>query len=435
VKIFIKIKNSIYTKLILVLTITAVLANLLVGSFFKFIIISKTRIAFEKNLHNYINYIIRDIGDPPNISKAKKIAKEFFINIRYESPDYNWSSSDKIPAIKYIKRHRRGIHENIGLYKGMHFIVIEKGNSRFLFINDTNRHFTDYHRFIYVLIVLLTTLFVGAYFSIRWLMKPVKSLTEGVDHVTKGDFDHQIPVIRNDELGALAKSFNFMTKRIREMIQSRDQLLLDVSHELRSPLTRMNVALEFVKNRKAKDVLREDISEMGTMVKEILETERLRTIYGKLQLKKTDLVELLKDVSLKYLKKSPGLNFFPLPGKLYLYLDQDRIRTVIKNILENSFKYSASEKKPIEISITEKDSYAVVEIKDYGSGIPEEELPFIFEPFFRADRSRSKDTGGYGLGMSLCKKIIEAHNGAIEIKSRVNYGTTVILKFSKKPAS
>ena len=114
-----------------------------------------------------------------------------------------------------------------------------------------------------------------------------------------------------------------------------------------------------------------------------------------------------------------------------LKIDLNRIRTVLKNILENAVKYSKPESQPVEIAVDGEEKSVVIRIRDYGSGIPKEELPYLFEPFYRTDKSRSKDTGGYGLGMSLCKKIMEAHGGKIEIHSEVNVGTTVVLRFER----
>jgi signal transduction histidine kinase len=167
------------------------------------------------------------------------------------------------------------------------------------------------------------------------------------------------------------------------------------------------------------------------MITEILETERLNSDHGKLILTKTNVLELIKEVCRDLQNKHPGIKPASVPESVFLNIDSDRIKTVLKNVLENSLKYSKPESLPMEISINDKEKSLVIIIKDNGFGIAEEELPFIFEPFYRVDKSRSKETGGYGLGMSLCKKIMEAHGGSIEIKSELNAGTTVYLKFTR----
>ena len=103
----------------------------------------------------------------------------------------------------------------------------------------------------------------------------------------------------------------------------------------------------------------------------------------------------------------------------------------IINILTNAVRFSDPDDKPVMISVIKQADFTVVRILDHGIGIPSDELPFIFEPFYRVDKSRSKDTGGYGLGLSLCKTIMEAHGGKIELESQPGVGTTVSLFFPK----
>ena len=120
-----------------------------------------------------------------------------------------------------------------------------------------------------------------------------------------------------------------------------------------------------------------------------------------------------------------------MPGQSENIIQGDRrqIKTVLTNILNNAFKYSGESTQSVEIEGKRENETLVIKIKDHGPGIPKEELPFIFEPFYRVDKSRSKKTGGYGLGLSLCKKIMEAHKGDISVESEVGKGTTVILAF------
>jgi len=232
-------------------------------------------------------------------------------------------------------------------------------------------------------------------------------------------------------LGKLTESFNTMTKRIREMIHSKEQLLLDVSHELRSPLTRIKVALEFVPDGPTKESIGEDVSDVETMITELLESERLNSDHGRLYLERSDISEIIGEVARDFENKPPGVKLISVPENVFLKIDPDRIKTVLKNVLENAIKYSRPESPPVEIAVDDEGKSVMIRIKDHGSGIPKEELPYLFEPFYRTDKSRSKDTGGYGLGMSLCKKIMEAHSGRIEIRSEVDVGTTVVLRFER----
>jgi signal transduction histidine kinase len=220
-----------------------------------------------------------------------------------------------------------------------------------------------------------------------------------------------------------------MTRRIDEMLKSRDQLLRDVSHELRSPLTRIKVGMELMDDSRAKKGIMEDLSEVETMIAELLETDRLNSRFGKLNPEEIDIKELIQEVIMEFKKKSPGIEMGEFPDKSLLSLDRDRVMILFRNILSNALRYSEEDSEPVRINSIRKDENWTITICDSGIGIPEDELPFIFEPFYRVDKSRSRETGGYGLGMSLSKKIMEAHNGKIEISSTPGKGTCVALTF------
>ena len=209
------------------------------------------------------------------------------------------------------------------------------------------------------------------------------------------------------------------------LIATKEHLLRDVSHELRSPLTRMKVALEFVKESKTRDLVRSDIQEMEEMITHILDAARMHHDHSRLNLRKIDLAKVIDYVAALYRQQRPGVAFSSASPSVLCMADSEQITIVLKNILDNAIKYSPKDSKPVRISTYIKDEWAVVEVEDSGTGITPDALRYIWEPFYRADKSRSKDTGGYGLGLSLCKTIIEAHGGAIDIRSIYGKGTTV----------
>lgn len=427
-----KIQCSIFIKLLFVIVITGVIVIFLIGGFIRYYS-SQLYLPFKKNVAHYTNYIIQEIGTPPDIHKALEIAQDLSLHIRFESPNLQWTTDDKLISFKDFDKLTSDENEQIktDIEDGIYFIAVNQGLGRYLFAFDFKKSTHYMQVLVILLVILLALIFVFAYLSIRWILKPIKWLTEGVEQVSKGNLNYQVPIRKMDELGELTESFNSMTRRIAEMIHAKEQLLLDVSHELRSPLTRIKVALEFVPDGNTKKSIGEDLSEVEKMIVEILETERLDSDHGKLYLKKANVSGIIKEVLQDFQNKSPGIKLTFVPKGVFLNIDTDRIKTVLKNVIENSLKYSKPESQPVEISIDDEEKSVVIQIKDYGSGIPKEELPYIFEPFYRIDKSRSKETGGYGLGMSLCKKIMEAHGGTIEINSELNIGTTVSLRFEK----
>ena len=426
-----KILRSVFTKLLVVILLAGIAVNLVVGGFFWMHRTAALR-PLHKNIVQYANYIISDLGTPPSLKRARQVAEKASLQIYFEGPNQSWATAPEI--YDFQKAHWRSWSKNpeirVGRYHGHHFVEIDHDSGRFVFGLDKSFALDPERiRLVAILLSLLTLIFVGAFLSIRWILKPVRWLGEGVREVGQGNLKHRVPVKRSDELRDLAEAFNDMTDRIRSMLHTKEQLLLDVSHELRSPLTRVKVALEFLPEGKARDSIADDVSEMEKMINEILETARRHHLHGDLKLQPTDLVSLLEAILPDFQKQPPGVQVDELPETMVINIDPGQIKTVFNNIIANGIKFSDAASDPVRISAKPQPRQTVVQITDYGIGIPEEELSFVFEPFYRVDKSRSKDTGGYGLGLSLCKTIMEAHNGKIEITSKPGEGTTVSLYF------
>jgi len=430
-KWFNKIFRSVFTKLLVVILLTGICINLVVGGFF--IHLRNQFVGpFHKNVVQYLDYLIADMGSPPNLDRAREIARQSFLEIRYESPDLRWATSNELPAD--LKGRFNTWHQNpdirYGRYRGRHVIEVDKEAGRFIFGVSRNLPVdSTRHRLLVIILVLLTVILVAAFFAIRYILRPVKWLNTGVQEVSRGNLKHRVPLKKSDELRDLAAGFNDMTDRIRDMLHTKEQLLLDVSHELRTPLTRMKVALEFLEDSQAKHSIQADMQEMEKMVTEILETARMQHRYENLKKQPTNLVRLLKEMLPEFENQPPGIELVEFPSEVMAAVDSEQIKTVFENVINNAIKYSRPDSDPIRIFYKSDESYAVIRIADKGVGIPQEELSQIFEPFYRVDKSRAKDTGGYGLGLSLCKTIMEAHDGIIVIQSRPEEGTTVSLSF------
>ncbi|HJT23935.1 MAG TPA: HAMP domain-containing sensor histidine kinase, partial [bacterium] len=133
----------------------------------------------------------------------------------------------------------------------------------------------------------------------------------------------------------------------------------------------------------------------------------------------------------RYKDRKPGLKFMGGKEKRIVTADKTRVKTVLQNVIENALKFSAGQRKPVEIALETVSDGVGVTVKDFGPGIPEDEQGRIFEPFYRVDKSRTKETGGYGLGLSLCREIMLAHGGDIHLQSKPGKGTQVALRFPK----
>jgi signal transduction histidine kinase len=428
-----KIRSSLFSKILILFTLAIIIALLTPRYTYRFFFHPKRFPAMQKHIINHARYIKDDLGSPPDIEKAMKFSREIGILIRFETLERKWASQDNMVDFSELDLpiYKEDEHISAGMTKYGLCVSFKEKNNRILLVMRPRIQDIRNIAGIFALMIgiMVTILIIIMYFILRWQLKPIRTLHEGVNQLSEGNIDYEMSTRRNDEMGTLIKSFNTMTGRIREMIQARERLLLDVSHELRSPLTRMKLAMEFLENGQAKTNIRNDIAELETKITELLETERLDSRHGKLKVKKTDILQLVHAVCREFKNRKPGLEIVAFPQNIFLNLDRERIKILFRNILDNALRYSSSRGKPVEISAVDRPGEFTIVIRDFGTGIPAEDLPFIFEPFYRVDKSRSKKTGGYGLGMSLSKKIMEAHRGSINISSQLKAGTSVFLQF------
>ena len=435
--------NSVFTKLFAVILISGTLLVLGITVIGWHGLKENRQNFFRNNLAQYGMYLVRDLEENLNLEHALELSQRLFFIIRFEGENISWQTAPGIPPLEKV--HFREwtdksadpfllinksnpdsfVNVRFGRYQKQGVVTVDTIHGRFIFAekHDDWGEISFFLPWIIAVLGLIGLILTGTWLALRWIMKPVSWLSDGVSALGEGDLEFRLPEKRGDELGNLARAFNRMSESLREMLTAREQLLLDVSHELRSPLTRMKVALEFIPEDSSRESLQSDVQEMEQMVTEILETARLKSEYAKLDRQATDLGPLIQQACLKFEGKAPGIRFENYAEKCIAQVDVEQIQTVLKNILANALKYSAPENEPIKVYLSRDESGIQLEIQDYGQGIPDEEMDLIFEPFYRVDKSRNKKTGGYGLGLSLCKTIIEAHGGTISVKSSLGQGT------------
>jgi signal transduction histidine kinase len=297
-----------------------------------------------------------------------------------------------------------------------------------LVVKEPNKLFAHIHLVI-TLVLLITAGFVVASFIIRKILRPLSILNDAVEKIGKGNLDQNIPVRSNDELGTLAAAFNQMTADLKKMNLAREQLLLDVSHELRTPITRAKLALEMMPDSREKESLSDDLKEMEAMVTGILESERIKNGTITLDVSPVKISDLLQKLMNNYRRDNNRIILFPVSTGLTSILDENKILIVLRNLIDNSLKYASD--KPIEISVINRNNDITIQIEDFGQGIPEDKLPFVFEPFFRVDQARLRKTGGYGLGLYLCKRIMDLHGADIALRNKLD-GTGIIASLNFK---
>jgi signal transduction histidine kinase len=423
-------KLNIFLKLVLTVLVFGLLLNICVIIVFRLTTDDKPRKYLRDFMRKMEKSIVYDIGLPPDTLKAKQICDDLDIDMRFESPKVNWTSSEDVPHLGDLlldpqTNDRFQKDESfIAPYKGKPYSIMRYPQGVFIIKPFEPGGMFKPERAIFMLIIFISVVIILLYFLLRRIFRPLKDLSLAVSEIGDGNYNVKVPVRTGDELGELAGSINDMTEKIRNSMKSKEQLLIDVSHELRSPLTRIKLGLEV---DSPKEKIEEDVIEMEKMVTGLLENYRADSDFNNIKPEKTDIGELIQETIEEY--DLPSRLRFTKPAKvLYVNADMDKLQVVFRNLIDNALKYSDSE---VIISAEESSQDVIVTFSDTGIGIPHEDLKNIFEPFYRADRSRSRRTGGFGLGLSICKKIIDAHKGAIMIESSTGNGTKVIVKLRK----
>lgn len=285
-------------------------------------------------------------------------------------------------------------------------------------------------------VALLSVVLFGSLTFARSLVRPLRKLADAARAFGGGKLSARTHIRRPDELGEVAQAFDDMAERITALLQSQQELLANVSHELRTPLARIRVALDLAAEGDelaARDALANittDWGDLERLVEDVLATTRLDLgasgAGAPLRIGPVDLPELSKAAaerfSIVYPNEPLRVNVIePLP---FPQGDSALLRRVIDNLLDNAHKYSEPGQL-VELRMQTEPGGVRVSVVDQGMGIDPTDLPHIFTPFFRADRSRNRRTGGVGMGLALVRRIVEAHGGSIDVTSQIACGTSM----------
>jgi signal transduction histidine kinase len=266
----------------------------------------------------------------------------------------------------------------------------------------------------------------------RRLVRPLDQLADAARRFGSGDTTARAKLSRDDELGDVGRAFDDMADRTENLIRSQRQLMGDVSHELRTPLARIRVALELAAEDPvaAKDVLADvgtDLDEIDSLIADILVTARLETGTAPLTRRETTVADIAASAAERFTARHPGR---ALEQKLTdesraFECDPQLLRRALDNLLDNAAKYSD---QPIALRVEPNGRAIAFEVVDRGIGMTPEELEHAGTPFWRADGSRTRKTGGVGLGLALARRIARAHGGDVTLASKPGEGTTARLE-------
>ncbi|MDF2880403.1 MAG: sensory transduction histidine kinase [Clostridiaceae bacterium] len=364
-------------------------------------------------------------------------------------PEFNFNMTEKGNGVI--------VDNNDLVIKQMDFLYRDKERGTIFTITDTTNFYKIIREYVIVSIVSLITIIsaisgIFTFFTSRSIIKPLDSLKIGTEKIKDGDLDFEVKATSGDEIGELCVAFDDMRKKLKESIEvqaqyenNRKELISNISHDLKTPITSIKGYVEGIKDgvpdtpekmNKYINTIYSKAKSMDKLIDELF-------LYSKLDLNKipfnfeiVNMVPYLSDIAEEFQfdleKKNIDIKFYNEAGKTAkVLIDGQKINRVMTNIIGNSIKYMDKPNGEINIKLSKKDKNVIVNITDNGKGIPKDDIPFIFDRFYRADSSRNTVTGGSGLGLAICMKIIEEHNGRIWAESSENMGTSITFILSE----
>ena len=296
-----------------------------------------------------------------------------------------------------------------------------------------------------LLILALVASFGASWLLARYISAPIRELQQRARILARGDLDSQVAdrfSQRQDEIGTLARDFNHMAAELKSQIQAKEILLRDVSHELRSPLARIQIALGLAALDNANieiqhQRIERDIERMNRLIEEIIRLAKLTSAYDSFPMEEFDLgvllAETVEDVTPEAAVAGRRLMLSGTPG-LLVRGNPELLRRAVENILRNAIRFSP-ENGDIEILAMPVSGELVVRIGDHGPGVPEQDLQRIFDPFYRVSTARERDRGGTGLGLAIAARVMAMHGGNVSACNRQGGGLIVTLAVPAHAAS
>jgi signal transduction histidine kinase len=270
---------------------------------------------------------------------------------------------------------------------------------------------------------MLGVVIAFCYMLARHLTTPLRSLRYAVERFGKGDLTARVESTRQDELGDLSKTFDRMAERIQSLVGSQGTLLRDISHELRSPLARLSVAVELARSQphrdKALDQIEREAHRLNVLVGQVLSLARTENLELTLDFVQIHINQTIQDLLDLCAIEAKGRNcrlILNSPGDITVNADEELLRRALENVLRNALRHAPAN-TDITITVEATNGETHIKVRDLGDGVPPESVTRIFEPFYRVERARDRDSGGTGLGLAIAKQAVESHAGRIHARN------------------
>lgn len=295
-------------------------------------------------------------------------------------------------------------------------------------------------------VALLVSGFI-CYLLTRHITTPILRLREASQHLASGELTARAaPRMerRRDEMGALVGDFNRMAERIEELVSGQRQLIYDISHELRSPLARLNVALDLVRKNEASEAafghMERDLECLNEMIGRLLTIARLDAAAAPVPFSRVNLSELaaalVADAGFEAQQRNVGIQL-RREGDYRVNGNPELLSSAVENIVRNAIRFT-DEGTQVEVGIESRDvegrALVQITVRDFGPGLPEQELQKIFRPFYRVNEARDRQSGGVGLGLAIAERVVRMHKGTIRAENAAPRGLMVQIELPAEMA-
>ncbi|MFD1779343.1 sensor histidine kinase [Fredinandcohnia salidurans] len=315
-----------------------------------------------------------------------------------------------------------------------HVYMFKSTHSIQMMVSKLKQHFI----LVGSLTILLTV--VTVFLLSKVITLPLIRMKQATKALSRGDFTVSVRHQSNDELGELARSIQMLANDLNHLKQERSEFLASISHELRTPLTYVKGYADIARRdgiseeerNKYLQIICEEAEHISGLVKDLFDLAKIDQHTFVIEKERVNLCEftnkIVKKVHPAFKKKGIQLSH-SCPNGLFANIDRPRLEQVVINLLDNSLKYSnRNSRVTLEVEQNQTKNKIVLSVIDEGIGIPKEEIPFIFNRLYRVEKSRSRESGGSGLGLSIVKEIVEAHGGHINMHSELGKGTKVTIE-------
>lgn len=439
---------SLSLRLLGIFVVTATLVIIILVSLFSRGLSGQWARSIRPHLVQYVQYIQNDLGSPPDPARADALARRLPVDIHlYHDGKLLHATTTRLldldsiefePVGKHGLKRRRNESSSVPPRKPpaatlthssrnaagdpQRILRLQEGDYTIYFdLREPRPRRGRLNRFndeLLLALLLLTVVLGGSYLLIRRQLSPIRQIQKGVSVMSEGQLSHRIDRSGNSDLDELSKSIDAMAGRLQAMLDAKRQLLIAVSHELRSPLTRARINTELLPDSRQRERLLEDLSDMERMIRDIMESEQLQNNHSVLHREMLD-PALLFEEELQHIAPDVTLARSPEGVTTRIHADAARLRILLRNLVLNAQQHGrqADGSLSLQVELTISDDSVLLIVRDRGPGIAPEHLSEMATPFYRPDPSRSRETGGFGMGLTLARLIAEAHGGTLTIES------------------